>query len=167
VPSSEPASCDRLEGVGRVRRLGRQQRGRRPAGAEELQLAAVLHPAGDLDHLAIGVPERDLVVAGFATRRRCTISFGPGDFSVPHWRHQSTPWRRMNGTAAIDSTLLTVVGQPYRPVGRRERRAQPRLAAAALERVEQRGLLAADVGAGAAVQVRSKRLPEPITSAPR
>ena len=38
-----------------------------------------------------------------------------------------------------------------------ERRLQPRVAALALERVEQRGLLAADVGAGAAVHDQAAR----------
>src|SRR5690606_33905738 len=41
---------------------------------------------------------------------------------------------------------------PEQPVGRGERRPQARLAPTPLERVEQRGLLATDVGAGAAVE---------------
>ena len=63
----------------------------------------------------------------------------------------SAPLRRIDGTLAIDSTLLMTVGRRVEAGDRRERRAQPRLAAAALERVEQRRLLAADVGAGAGV----------------
>ncbi len=42
-------------------------------------------------------------------------SFGPGDFSVPIERNQSTPLRKIHGTVAIVSTLLTVVGARYRP----------------------------------------------------
>ena len=48
-------------------------------------------------------------------------------------------------------TLLTTVGRRVQAVRGRERRAQPGLAAEALQRVEQRRLLAADVGAGAGV----------------
>ena len=55
------------------------------------------------------------------------------------------------GTAAIVSRLFTVVGQPKRAGLRGERRLEPRLAALALERVEQRRLLAADVRARAGV----------------
>src|SRR6266498_2495839 len=54
------------------------------------------------------------------------------------------PWRRMNGTQARVSTLLTIVGQPKSPemAGK---------ALAAFEGSEQGGLFAADVGAGATV----------------
>ena len=51
------------------------------------------------------------------------------------------------------STLLTAVGLPNRPMLDRERRLVARLAAVALDRVEERGLLAADVGAGAAAEL--------------
>ena len=63
-----------------------------------------------------------------------------------HW----WPLAMMLGTDAIDSTLLMTVGLAYRPAtagnGGRSRagRARPRA-------LEQRGLLAADVGAGTGV----------------
>jgi hypothetical protein len=41
--------------------------------------------------------------------------FGPGDLSLPMDRNQSTPLRTIQGTVAIVSTLLTVVGARYRP----------------------------------------------------
>ena len=55
----------------------------------------------------------------------------------------------MIGTEASDSTLLITVGLPNRPLMRRQRRLGAHLAALAFEALEQRGLLAADVGAGA------------------
>ena len=57
----------------------------------------------------------------------------------------------IGGSVAIVSTLLTTVGEAYEALDRGERRLRARLAALALERLEQRGLLAADVRAGAAV----------------
>ncbi len=38
-------------------------------------------------------------------------SVKPGDFSVPIDLNQSTPLSRIGGTLAMDSTLLTTVGQ--------------------------------------------------------
>ena len=46
-------------------------------------------------------------------------------------------------------TLLTTVGWPNAPLMRRQRRLGAHLAALAFEAVEQRGFLAADIGAGA------------------
>ena len=71
--------------------------------------------------------------------------------SVPIEENQAAPLLTMQGTEAIDSTLLMTVGAGVEAGHRGERRAQPRLAAAALEGVEQRRLLAADVGPGAGV----------------
>lgn len=42
-------------------------------------------------------------------------SVNPGDLSEPIDLNQSTPRDTMAGTLAIDSTLLTTVGQAYRP----------------------------------------------------
>ena len=64
-------------------------------------------------------------------------------------RTTAGPLRRMVGTEAKLWVLLMVVGAPYTPNVGRERRLEARLAGLALERLEQRGLLAADVGAGA------------------
>jgi hypothetical protein len=58
----------------------------------------------------------------------------------------------IGGIVAIVSTLLTTVGEPVEPFHRRERRLRAWLAALALERLEQRCLLAADVRAGPSVQ---------------
>ena len=53
------------------------------------------------------------------------------------------------GTLAKVSTLLMTVGLPHRPLLGRIRRPDARLAALALDRVDQRRLLAADEGPGA------------------
>src|ERR1700721_3094787 len=42
-------------------------------------------------------------------------SVKPGDFSLPIDRNQSTPFRTIDGTLAMVSTLLITVGQPYSP----------------------------------------------------
>ena len=39
----------------------------------------------------------------------------PGDFSEPIDRNQSIPLSMIGGTLAMDSTLLTTVGQAYKP----------------------------------------------------
>ena len=55
----------------------------------------------------------------------------------------------MTGTVASEITLLMTVGLPNRPLMRRQRRLGADLAALALQAFQQRGLLAADIGAGA------------------
>ena len=70
--------------------------------------------------------------------------------------NQAAPRRKMSGTTAIDSTLLTVVGAAIEADIGRERRLQPRLALLAFEAFEQRRFLAADIGAGAVMDERSK-----------
>ena len=55
----------------------------------------------------------------------------------------------MIGTEASEITLLMTVGLPNRPWMRRQRRLGAHDAALAFEAVQQRGFLAADIGAGA------------------
>ncbi len=103
------------------------------------------------DQLAGRDPQLDLVVAGAAHAAGDRDDLGP---------------RRLLGAEALEP--VGALGDDPRHVGegldvvdqrrpavealhRRERRLQARVAALALERVEQRRLLAADVGAGAAV----------------
>ena len=74
-------------------------------------------------------------------------------FGRPKPANQAAPRRRMVGMTAMVSTLLTVRRPAVEADRRRERRLEPRLALLALEALEQPGLLAADIGAGAAVQV--------------
>ena len=65
--------------------------------------------------------------------------------------NHAAPRRRIVGATAIDSTLLTVVGHAVEPRPGRERRLETRLPLLAFEAFEHRGLFAADVGAGAAM----------------
>ena len=94
---------------------------------------------------------------------RCTqpltdTTFVPVDVSVPISAYLPPPMRRTIGTFISVSTLLISVGPAVQALDGRERRLQARVAALALERVEQRGLLAADVGAGAAVHDEVERV---------
>jgi hypothetical protein len=63
----------------------------------------------------------------------------------PMAANHAAPRRRMSGATAIDSTLLTVVGQ------------HQRLALLALEALQQCGLFAADIGAGAVRDIDVER----------
>ena len=51
-------------------------------------------------------------VQGFSTWPEMQNSFVPVLFGRPMLANQWAPRRKMSGTTAIDSTLLTVVGQP-------------------------------------------------------
>ncbi len=51
-------------------------------------------------------------VQGFSTWPEMQNSFVPVLFGRPMPANQAAPRRAMSGTTAIDSTLLTVVGQP-------------------------------------------------------
>ncbi len=68
---------------------------------------------------------------------------------MPKLLNQSTPLAKMQAAEARVSTLLTTVGRVAVAGDHRERRAVARLAAEALERLDEGRLLAADVGAGA------------------
>ena len=83
---------------------------------------------------------------------------GPVFFSLrPIFANQSAPRLTMWGTQARVSTLLTIVGAAEDPADRGERRLDARLAALALEALDQPRLLAADVRARAAVDVDVER----------
>ena len=142
----------RLEGVGQVEVLAGQDRGRRAAREPDLDLAPLAGPAREVvDDLPRGDAELDLVVAGALDVARDRDDLGAGGLLGPD--------RRVPLGAAVHDVRhvhqrLDVVDQ-RRPaveaLDRRERRLQARVAPLALERVEQCRLLAADVGAGAAV----------------
>ena len=76
---------------------------------------------------------------------------GPGEPSGPISLNQSAPPNTMYGTLARRADVVDDGRRVVEAVGGWERRLEARLAALALQRVEQRRLLAADVGAGAAV----------------
>ena len=116
------------------------------------------HAARELEQLAQRRPERHLVDAGSLDcagdaeqlRARSTRS-------VPMCAYAGPPSSTIGSTLTSVSTLLTTVGCPNRPSVDRERRLVARLAAVALDRVEQRRLLAADVGAGAPAHLDVER----------
>ena len=59
-----------------------------------------------------GTPMASSTVQGFSTWPEMQNSFVPVLFGRPMLANQWAPRRKMSGTTAIDSTLLTVVGQP-------------------------------------------------------
>ena len=81
----------------------------------------------------------------------------PGDFSVPKLRNQSAPLTMMCGRVAERLDVVDQRRALVEALVRREGRLETRVAALALERVEQRRLLAADVGARAAVDDEAAR----------
>ncbi len=72
-------------------------------------------PAAPITTSLTGVPNG---TSRMPTRCTCPDSeniFVPLFFSVPMEAYQSAPWRRMRGTLAYDSTLLTLDGLPNTP----------------------------------------------------
>ena len=131
--------------------LGGQQRGARAAGRPELQLVALAHAAGQVDELAQRDAERRFVLPRLRDvpgQREDPVALGLLG------AHRGEPLGAVLDDARHRGDRLDVVDDRRAGVetgDRGERRAQPRLAATALEALEQRGLLAADVGAGAGV----------------
>ena len=148
-----PRRSERVEVERRVDLVGGQHRNRRASWDDRLQLASARDPAADVvDQLAQRRPVRELVVASL--------------HDVAAERDHARAGRVLDADLRVlvpaelehlrdGRDRLDVVDQRrgrVEPRDRRERRLRARLAALALERLEQRGLLAADVGAGAAVQ---------------
>ena len=153
VPKQRARCRDRLEVEAHVEVLGREHRRGRSAGRPCLQRAAVEHAAGVLlEQDAERRPERQLVVAGplhLARDREhlragcllCPLALEPVRPALDDVRHVA---ERLDVVDHGRRLVQTLHG--------RERRAQPWLAAEALERGQQCRLLAADVRARAAVQ---------------
>ena len=135
--------------------------GRRHVGAERAaDLRGAHRAAGQraaavaLDQLAQAHAERQLDDAALLTLPASWKTWVPRERPVPSSAYAAPPSARIIGTAQSVSTLLTAVGRPHRPLMRGDRRLGAHLAAAALEALEHRGLLAADVGAGADADVQ-------------
>ena len=120
-----------------------------PPGITALSLRPAAHAAGDLEQVRERDAERHLEVAGLrdvagdredhrAARVRRPEAREPLRALAQDRRHRGEALR------VVDRGRLAVQAE----VGR-ERRLEARLALLALERLEQRGFLAADVGAGA------------------
>src|SRR5690606_35120942 len=63
-----------------------------------------------------GIDISSSTVHGLLTWPEMQNSLVPVLFGRPRLANQPAPRRRMVGATAIDSTLLTVVGQPYSPI---------------------------------------------------
>ena len=148
APTSESKSS-----VTRFGLVGRQDHGRRAARDHRLERTTVGDPAADVvDQVAQREAVGELVVAAVDD-----VSGEREDASAGRVLEAEL---RVLGAAEFEHRRcgrdrLDVVDGGRRRVEARdggERRLRPRLAALSLERLEQRGLLAADVGAGAAVE---------------
>ena len=151
-PSVAPAARVALERERHVEaRPARRTTPAAPPSRIAWMRAAVRDAARELEQLA-------------QRRRRTATSYTPGSRDVARHAEQlraggalgadrrvrrARPSRRISGTLTSVSTLLTAVGLPNRPDLDRERRLVAGLRAAALDRLEQRRLLAHDVRAGA------------------
>ena len=151
-PSIEPAFAIESKSYGEVEVVLREDRRARAAGEPQLDLAARRRAAGEVvDDLARGHAEHDLVVAGPLDVARDGDELRAGrvldaDLRVllaAHLHDVRDGHQRLDVVDERRALEEALVGG--------ERRLQARVAALALERVEQRGLLAADVGARAAV----------------
>ena len=70
------------------------------------------------DKIAQRNPEFLLDIAGLVDMAGDAEDFRAGIFRLAQMgENQAAPRRMMVGTPAMVSTLLTVVGQPYRPIG--------------------------------------------------
>ena len=138
--------------------LGQEHRRRRAAGEPALDLAALGRPARQLaDEVAAGDAQLDLVVAGPLDVARDRDDLRAGGLLGAE---RLEPVGALLDDQRDVAERLDVVDQ-RRPLVealvRGERGLQARVAALALERVEQRRLLAADVGALAAVHPQLER----------
>ena len=94
------------------------QRHRRAAGDDRQQIVpAAAHAAGIASRSARAAECRALPrrCTACSRGRRCRTASCPEFFGRPSAANQAAPRRRMVGATAMLSTLLTVVGQPYRP----------------------------------------------------
>src|SRR3954452_14864600 len=141
----------RVEVEREIEVLGGEQRTGRAARRPELELLAAAHPAGELQQFAQRGAHGRLVLPGVLhppgqREDRCAGRAFRSERLVPVGAAQHDVRDAGERADVVDHRRRVVEA-----VGRRERRLEPRLTAPALERVEQRGLLAADVGAGATV----------------
>ena len=126
---------------------------RRAAGDHRLELAPAAHAAGELEQRGEGRAELELVIAGPRDVARHREDLGaavvrPAQVREPLAAVADDPGHRGEGLGVVDRRGLAVEAE-----ARRERRLEARLALLALERLEQRRLLAADVRAVAVVVV--------------
>ena len=151
-----------LERERQVELVGPDERAGRAAEQHGPQRAAVGHAAGQRQQLGQRGAERHLVHAGPLARGRTRRTAWARSSRRCRWPR--TPGRPAQDRQHVDQGLDVVDqrGLAEQADLDRERRLVAGLAAEALDRVEDRGLLAADVGAGAAEQLdveRGRRCP--------
>ena len=115
-PSVAPAARVALEGQRQVQRVRADEDARRAAQEDRLDRPAVRDAARELEQLA-PASRRTRPRRRPASRRgpRRRTASGPVEPSVPMRAYAAAPHRRMSGTLASVSTLLTAVGLPNRP----------------------------------------------------
>src|SRR5579883_1789165 len=140
-----PRLGERLVVVREIQVLLEKAGGRSASRLNGDAFTSVAHPPGDLDQLADRRPERDFIVAGLVdvaadrddliTRR----TLRP-DGLEPVGAVLEDVWKIGEGLDVVDDGRFLI-----KAFDRRERRLETRFAAPALERIQQRRLLAADV----------------------
>ena len=144
---------DRVVVHRRVDLGGRQHRNRRASGDDRLQLAAPGDAAGDVvDQLAQRRSQRALVVPGLRDVAREREDRGSGRRGHADLRELGRAELDDLGDERDRRDVVDLGRSGVEAVHRRERRPRARLPALAFERLEERGLLAADVGARAAME---------------
>src|SRR5579862_967308 len=147
-----PEGCERVVVERRVELLRYQRRYRRAAGDHGLELAPVRNPARPIvDQLAHRRAEVELVVPGSYDVARDREDGGSGsarDAGLHELRRAQRDDRRDRRDRA---DVVDLRRRRIETLHGWERRPRPRLAALALERVQERCLLTADVRTGAAV----------------
>src|SRR6266511_2761323 len=146
-------ALDALEVHGRVQVVGGEQRGGGPARRPRLELLAVEHAARRAgDELPGRRAERVLVVARPPHVAAHAEQLRPRRLLRPHGAEPVHPLAEDPGHARDRLYVVDRGRCPVQALERGKRRPQLWLATLALQRGQQRGLLAADVGARAAMQ---------------
>ena len=131
--------------------VGGEERGRGTTWGEELQLVALAHATGDLEQLTQGDPHGSLVLAGMGQVSRQGVN---GETVGLLGAHRLEPFLAVAQDRRHRRDRLDVVDDRRAGVqtgDSGEWRTQTRLTTASLQGVQQGGLLATDVGAGARV----------------
>ena len=154
---------------GRSRSAGAQHGRRRAAALDRVQPVARPHAAGQVDQAAERRPGGDLVDAGRPTWPDTAKSLVPGESAVPSRAERVGALGQDHGHARERLDVVDHGGPAEETMVDREGGLGARLAPLSLDRVEERGLLAADVGARASPQLEReprRRSPAPRSSRP-
>ena len=86
-----------------------------PPGITAFSLCPLRTPPAMSSNSRNGVPKPISKFPGRFTCPDTENSFSPPAFFTPKLENQSPPWRKIVGTEDRVSTLLIVVGRPYKP----------------------------------------------------